>query len=389
MIFSLPATTRNVGAQLSRQYSLDMARNRRVLLKITSTIRFLAQQALAFRGHNNDEDGNLLQLLKHHGETDSEVLQWLDRKSGKYLFPECQNELIKMMSLRVLRELMTKFKESPFVIIMIDETTDITNKEQVTFVLRTVDENFQVDEDFLGLYTVSCIDASTLFSTIKDVLLRFNISFRKLRGQCYDGCSTMSGSRSGVAKRVQDEEARAVFTHCYSHSLNLAAGDSIKKSKIMKSTLETTHEITKLIKLSPRRQGVFMEVQQESEMSSESDVKSTVKLLCPTRWTVRADSLHSIIDNYSELLETWDRANDIARDTETKARIQGVASQMETFDFMFGTYLGELILKHTDNLSKTLQHKTCSAAEGQKIAGLVVKTLEAIRSEDSFNLFWS
>ena len=294
-----------------------------------------------------------------------------------------------MMSLRVLRELMTKFKESPFVTIMIDETTDITNKEQVTFVLRTVDENFQVDENFLGLYTVSCIDASTLFSTIKDVLLRFNISFRKLRGQCYDGCSTMSGSRSGVAKRVQDEEARAVFTHCYSHSLNLAAGDSIKKSKIMKSTLETTHEITKLIKLSPRRQGVFMEVQQESEMSSESDVKSTVKLLCPTRWTVRANSLHSIIDNYSELLETWDRANDIARDTETKARIEGVASQMETFDFMFGTYLGELILKHTDNLSKTLQHKTCSAAEGQKIAGLVVKTLEAIRSEDSFNLFWS
>ena len=75
MIFSLPATTRNVGAQLSRQYSLDMARNRWVLLKITSTIRFLARQALALRGHNNDEDGNLLQLLKHHGETDSEVLQ--------------------------------------------------------------------------------------------------------------------------------------------------------------------------------------------------------------------------------------------------------------------------------------------------------------------------
>ena len=63
---------------------------------------------------------------------------------------------------------MTKFEESPFVTIMIDETTDITNQEQVTF---TVDENFQVDEEFLGLYTVSCIDASTLFSAIKDVLL--------------------------------------------------------------------------------------------------------------------------------------------------------------------------------------------------------------------------
>lgn len=78
---------------------------------------------------------------------------------------------------------------------------------------------------------MSCINASTLFSVITDTMIRFNIPLSKVRGQCYDGCSTMSGARSGVAKRVQDEEGRAVFTHCYSHSLNLAASDSIKKSK--------------------------------------------------------------------------------------------------------------------------------------------------------------
>ena len=39
-----------------------------------------------------------------------------------------------------------------------------------------------------------------------------------LCGQCYDGCSTMSGARSGAAKRVTDKEPRALFTHCYGHS---------------------------------------------------------------------------------------------------------------------------------------------------------------------------
>ena len=40
-------------------------------------------------------------------------------------------------------------------------------------------------------------------------------------------------------------------THFYYHSLNLAANDYAKNTKVMKSSLEVTHEITKLIKLSP------------------------------------------------------------------------------------------------------------------------------------------
>ena len=43
------------------------------------------------------------------------------------------------------------------------------------------------------------IDAAMLVSVIKDVFLRMNISFDKLRGQCYDGASAMSGNKKGVA----------------------------------------------------------------------------------------------------------------------------------------------------------------------------------------------
>lgn len=50
--------------------------------------------------------------------------------------------------------------------------------------------------------------------------------------------------------------------------------------------------------------------------------------------------------------------------------------------------LGELLLNHSDNLSKTLQSRHMSAAEGQKIAEMTIRTLQSIRSEDSFQLFW-
>ena len=71
-----------------------------------------------------------------------------------------------------------------------------------------------------------------------------------------------------------------------------------------------------------------------------------------------------------------------------KCRIQGVASCMKTFNFFFGTVLGELLLKHSDNLSRTLQSSTMSEAEGQKVAAMTVATLQSIRSDDNFDPFW-
>jgi len=113
-----------------------------------------------------------------------------------------------------------------------------------------------------------------------------------------------------------------------------------------------------------------------------------IRVLCPTRWTVRADSLLSIIDNYSVLHDTWDEALEISKDTESKARIQGVQFQMKRFDFLFGIILGEMILRHTDNLSKTLQAKMYSAAEGQQTADMVVRTLQKLRDPQQYDMFW-
>ena len=43
-------------------------------------------------------------------------------------------------------------------------------------------------------------------------------------------------------------------------------------------------------------------------------------------------------------------------------RIVGVQSVMTKFEYLFGVFLGECILKHTDNLSKTLQNPSLSAS---------------------------
>ena len=103
-----------------------------------------------------------------------------------------------------------------------------------------------------------------------------------------------------------------------------------------------------------------------------------IHVLCPTRWTVRAASLKSILDNYTVMQELWDAALETRLDAEVRSRITGVKTQMENFNFFFEVYIGELVLSHGDNLSKTLQSKTISAAEAQKVAKLTATILNRI-----------
>ena len=71
----------------------------------------------------------------------------------------------------------------------------------------------------------------------------------------------------------------------------------------------------------------------------------------------------------------------MVHDTETIARIRGIATHMETFGFFFSLVLGEVLLHHTDNLSHTLQKKEFSASEGQLVSGKTKTTLIGLRNE--------
>ena len=194
----------------------------------------------------------------------------------------------------------------------------------------------------------------------------------------------MSGAKKGVAKTIANKESRAIFTHCYGHALNLGVGDTIKQCHLMKSALEVIAEISKLIKKSPKRDALFQKL--KSELAPDSP---GFRMLCPTRWTVRAASLQSVLDNYEVLFGVWKEAQSLQLDGEMRARIIGVDTHIHTFDFLFGISLGNLLLRHTDNLIKTLQQKSLSAAEGQRLAKLTLYVLQSLCDEDHFKNFYA
>lgn len=244
---------------------------------------------------------------------------------------------------------------------MVDESTDISNKEQAVICIRTVDDIFEVKEDFMGLYELESTTSDFIFESLKDALLCLNLPISKIRGQSYDGAANMSGSKNGVVKKIQQIENKAIYIHCNGHILNLATGDSVKKTKILADSLDIAYEISKLIKFSPKREAKLEKLKEELGETSTSIITFS-----STRWTVKAKSIKSILDNYTLLIETFelDVKESKSMPLEMKSRIKGIIYRMEKFQTYFGLKLAYHILRHTDNLATKLQKRDLNAVQG-------------------------
>ena len=266
---------------------------------------------------------------------------------------------------------------------------------QLVVCLRWVDDDQTAHDEFIGLKNMPTTDDDSIVRELKDVLLRID----KCRGQCYDGCSTMSGAKNGVAVQFKNEEKQALYTHCYAHPIQLAVGDTMKASPVLKNTIDNMYELTKLVKKSPKRDAKLHEIKhhvyghESSEVGDDDEFNllknPTIKLFCATRWTVRAQCLNGVIGNFDDMQELWEWSIDNSSDTEMKAQIRGVKVYSKKFSYCFSIHLAQLILGHTDNLNKTLQNTQMSAIDVQIISRATVKTLESMRNDENYGMFWA
>lgn len=156
-----------------------------------------------------------------------------------------------------------------------------------------------------------------------------------------------------------------------------------------RDALDTAFEVSKLICFSPKRNDTFNRIKAENPAEEEPGTSHGIRSFCPTRWTVRGDAIESILDNYDELKRLWVECLETRLEPDIKGRIIGVQTQMLSFSTLFGLQLSKKILNIIDNLSRTLQKQKMSAAKGQAIAELTVRTLKAMHTDTSFTLFFN
>ena len=71
-----------------------------------------------------------------------------------------------------------------------------------------------------------------------------------------------------------------------------------------------------------------------------------------------------------------------------KGRIIGVKEQMSHYHIIFGLWPSCRVMKITENLSRTLQTQSISASESYGLAKMTCSTLQGMRTDDNFSLFF-
>ena len=132
----VPKSTKDVATVFKTNMTETQHENRTSSLKIISCLRYLAHQGIPFRGHGDEKDPNFKQLIRFCAEDDPAFAKWLKEKSLSYTSPEIQNEILKDMSLSILRDVVNCIKIPDFFSIMVDKTSDVSNREHVAFCAR-------------------------------------------------------------------------------------------------------------------------------------------------------------------------------------------------------------------------------------------------------------
>lgn len=368
----------NVQASIEKNKTLEMVSARKALRAIITSIRYLAGQGLPLRGHN-DSKSNLWELLKLRAEDNADLKKWLSRESKfKWISHENIDELVDILSLSVQRKVASFVNSADFFAIMMDETADISQKEQVAICLRVVERDLTVTEYFIGFYETSSTTSETLTHILKDVLVRLNTPISKCRGQCYDGAASMSGKLSGVQKRVREEEPRAIYVHCAAHNLNLVVEDSINCTAEIRNFISLTKEMIVFVKGSPKRLSSFEKIQ----AASDEDEKSiNLRNFCPTRWCLRISSLKTVKANLSILLTFFEELS------ATDPKAAGFLKFIKTFEFIFFLNLAIEIFSKIEVLNEFLQKPTLNFQNITMCLTSLIDTLR-VQREDGFDQIW-
>ncbi|CAB4035785.1 zinc finger MYM-type 1-like, partial [Paramuricea clavata] len=322
-----------------QRHNEEVRQNREILKTITEAVLYLSRQESAFRGHDESEDslsrGNYRELLESFAKFDSVFERRLHGRlaeserggvgGGRFtgVSPEIQNDLINCLDSIIEDEIFKEINDCTFMSVQVDETSDVSTKEQVSMIAR-LDKGSEIVERQLGFVDVSSNrNAAAITQVIKDKLSQHSGIKDKLIMQTYDGAAVMSGHINGVQVQVRQEYPFAHFVHCAAHRLNLVLCQSASSISPIKIFFVNVGAFSTFINNALKRKAFL--TSHKIELPNPGD----------TRWYYRARVINVLHKNYENLLEIFEGVVDqpVGWDDETldKSFVSSLRSD-EAFD---------------------------------------------------------
>jgi len=166
---------------------------------------------MAFRGSSDkrfaENNGNFLQLVQLLGKYDPIMKEHLRRAvkreiSDHYCSKTIQEELISLLAKQIIESIVSGLKAAKYFSMILDCTPDVSKKEQMSFVVRYVENKNGVVkpvEHFLGFQNPKKSTGEALCDLAMKTLQDLGIDSRDLRGQGYDNGPNMKGRKKRLS----------------------------------------------------------------------------------------------------------------------------------------------------------------------------------------------
>ncbi|KAI5637529.1 zinc finger MYM-type protein 1-like [Phthorimaea operculella] len=352
-----------IETSLNHQLKLDIEkhngkvdRNRNIFQRLVDIVCFLGKQELAFRGHDESSTslnrGNYLELVNLLAKYDGVLETHLENATSSFtgLSNRTQNDLISSVASVMNDTIKREIKATDFVAVMVDETPDVSGREQLVFILRYF-VNAEVVDRFIKYVDVSSDrTAATLSSTILEILKEYDC-LSKLIAQTYDGAAVLSSDLNGVQALVRQKCPLALYVWCSAHILNLILSKTFERISETKRFFSTIKSLANFFHGGTKRMAHFQEF---------ADMKKLPRV-AETRWTYHSRSVNVILSERTHLVELFEdmqENTDNKWDGDTLQQITAFLFNLKEFEFNFFLKTFSDIFAETDVLYDVLQKKT-------------------------------
>ncbi|XP_028406782.1 52 kDa repressor of the inhibitor of the protein kinase-like [Dendronephthya gigantea] len=345
---------------LDKNLKKEIEENRSKLASIADAVLLCGRLGLPLRGHWDDS--------KYHPETS-------------------QDKIIKCFGQVISEQIVSDIKESKFFTIIADEAADSSHKEQMALVLRFVDKNMDIREEFIAFLQCKWgLSGENLAKLILDALNDLDLPIMDCRGQGYDGAGSVAGCVKGLAAQILKLNPKALYTHCYSHRLNLSVCDSLSIVEI-KKMLKHVKEVTNFINVSQTRNMPFEETVRSS---SETDSKKTrLPDVCRTRWVERVKGLSTFEELFVPVYNLLDDMTNGKYNPSLRTDASHLLSLISNFEFVAILVITRNIINLTLPVTQLLQGKSIDVMDGiELISSLRTSVVNVRNSNDSYHDQW-
>lgn len=119
-------------------------------------------------------------------------------------FHDIQKDIVTACKIETLKSIIED-TNSDYIALLVDESRDVSLKEQMSICIRYVDKIEFVITTFIGLVHSKDTSALSLKKAIVDVLAHHSLTLYNVRGKCYYGASNIQDDLGGMKTLIRQE----------------------------------------------------------------------------------------------------------------------------------------------------------------------------------------